>query len=38
MDEMGWLQAAAANPAFEFLKNPAEDIYKPTDGKPFQQP
>lgn len=38
MDEMEWLQAAAANSAFEFLKNQAEDIYKPTDGKPFQQP
>lgn len=37
MDEMEWLQAAAANPAFEFLKNPAEEIYKTTDGKPFQQ-
>jgi|LGVE01.1.fsa_nt_gb hypothetical protein len=38
MDEREWLQAAAANPAFEFLKNPAEDIYKATDGKPFPQP
>jgi hypothetical protein len=35
MDERGWLRAAAANPAFEFLNAPAEDIYKPTDGKPF---
>ena len=26
MDEKEWLQAAAANPAFEFLKNQAEDI------------
>jgi hypothetical protein len=36
MDEREWLRAAAANPAFEFLKDRAEDIYKPTDGKPFQ--
>jgi len=35
---MEWLQAAAANPAFEFLKNQAEDVYKATDGKPFPQP
>lgn len=34
-EESEWLRAAAANPAFEFLKDPAEDIYKPTDGKPF---
>ena len=37
MDGMEWIQAAAANPAFEFLKNPAEEIYKTTDGRPFQQ-
>lgn len=36
MDEMEWLRAAAANPVFEFLKDQTEDIYKPTDGKPFQ--
>lgn len=36
MDEREWLRAAAANPAFEFLKDQTEDIYKPTDGKPFQ--
>jgi len=36
MDESGWLRAAAANPAFEFLKDQTEDIYKPADGKPFQ--
>lgn len=32
IDEMEWLRAAAANPAFEFLKDKAEDIYKTTDG------
>ena len=35
IDEMEWLRAAATNPAFEFLKQPEEDIYTPTDGKPF---
>ena len=34
-DEKEWLYAAAHNPAFDFLKDPAEDIYSPTDGKPF---
>ena len=37
MDEREWLRAAMVNPAFEFLKNHAEDIYKATDGKPFPQ-
>ena len=35
VDETEWLRAAAANPAFDFLKDPAEDVYSPTDGKPF---
>ena len=26
IDEMEWLWAAAANPAFDFLKEPEEDI------------
>jgi hypothetical protein len=30
-----WLRAAAASPAFDFLHEPAEDVYSPTDGKPF---
>ncbi len=34
-NETEWLQAAARNPAFEFLNDPAEDIYSLTDGKPF---
>ncbi len=34
-DEREWLRAAAANPAFEFLKDSAEDIYSLADGKPF---
>src|SRR5437868_5927783 len=35
IDEAEWLRAAASNEAFDFLKDPAEDIYSPTDGKPF---
>jgi hypothetical protein len=33
--EMEWLQAAARNPAFDFLKDPEEDIYSMADGKPL---
>ncbi len=33
--EAEWLRAAAANPACDFLNDPAEDVYSPTDGKPF---
>ena len=35
-EEREWLAAAAANPAFDFLNEPAEDIYTPDDGKPFR--
>ena len=35
IDETLWLQAARSNPAFEFLTDPAEDIYTAADGKPF---
>jgi hypothetical protein len=35
IDEKEWLQAAASNPAFDFLKEPEEDIYTLADGKPF---
>ncbi|MBM3887564.1 MAG: hypothetical protein FJ388_00395 [Verrucomicrobia bacterium] len=38
MDETTWLHAAANDPAFDFLKDPAEDIYSPADGKPFHDP
>ncbi|MBE9137492.1 hypothetical protein IQ254_09755 [Nodosilinea sp. LEGE 07088] len=31
-----WLQAAAQNPAFDFLSDPEEDIYELSDGKPFE--
>ncbi len=33
--ENEWLKAAAGNPAFNFLKDPAEDIYTLDDGQPF---
>lgn len=35
LEESEWLRAAARNPAFSFLKEPEEDIYTTTDGKPF---
>ncbi len=35
LSEAEWLHAAATSPAFDFLKDPAEDVYLPTDGKPF---
>lgn len=34
-DEKEWLRAAARNPAFDFLKDPEEDIYSLADGKPI---
>lgn len=35
IDEQEWLRAATNSPAFEFLRNPKEDIYTLSDGKPF---
>lgn len=35
LDEREWLRAARANPAFDFLKTPEEDIYSLADGRPF---
>lgn len=35
IDEAEWLYVAAANPAFDFLKDPKEDLYTLQDGKPF---
>jgi len=35
IDEMEWLRAATVNPAFDFLREPEEDIYTLTDGRPF---
>ncbi len=34
-EEIAWLRAAATNPAFDFLKDPEEDIYTISDGRPF---
>ncbi len=33
--EAEWLYAAATNPAFDFLKEPTENIYTSADGRPF---
>jgi len=35
IEEMEWLKAAATNPAFDFLKEPEENIYTIADGRPF---
>jgi hypothetical protein len=37
ISESEWLYTAATNPAFEFLKEPEEDIYTLADGRPFDQ-
>ena len=33
-EEAEWLKATSANEAFEFLSDPAEDIYTKADGEP----
>ncbi|MCF6359415.1 MAG: hypothetical protein L3J29_01485 [Cyclobacteriaceae bacterium] len=33
-EEDQWMKSISKNPAFEFLDNPAEDIYSKKDGKP----
>lgn len=35
LDGKEWLRHAATNPAFDFLHDPAEDIYTSEDGKPL---
>lgn len=35
IDEQEWLKMAANNEVFDFLIDPAEDIYTLADGKPF---
>ena len=35
MEEKLWMQAISRNPAFDFLNDPAEDIYSHKDGKPL---
>jgi len=37
MDERDWLRAAAVSPAFDFLKEPQEDIYTLADGRPIDE-
>jgi hypothetical protein len=34
-DDKIWLSAMSNNPAFNFLKEPEEDVYTLNDGKPF---
>lgn len=34
-DEKLWLSSISFNPAFDFLKDPTEDIYSLNDGEPF---
>jgi hypothetical protein len=35
LNEDEWLHAASRNPAFDFLKGSAENIYVVNDGQPF---
>jgi len=36
IDENEWLKAVSQSDSFAFLSDPEEDIYTPTDGKPFR--
>jgi hypothetical protein len=33
--EEAWTKAVSASPAFDFLKDAAEEVYTAADGKPF---
>ncbi len=35
IEEDAWTKSATTSPVFDFLKDAAEDIYRPEDGKPF---
>lgn len=35
VSETEWLQSATRNPAFDFLREKAEDVYSVSDGQPF---
>ncbi len=35
-EEGEWLYAAARSPAFDYLREPQEDIYTTEDGQPFR--
>jgi len=37
VSEMEWLKASLSNSAFEYLRDPKEDIYTINDGKPFYE-
>lgn len=37
VSETEWLKASLSNPAFEYLRDPEEDIYTISDGKPFYE-
>ncbi len=34
-EEKLWMNSISKNPVFDFLNDPAEDIYSPEDGEPF---
>jgi len=34
-EEQLWMNAVSSNPAFDFLKEPEENIYSIKDGEPF---
>lgn len=36
IEESAWIRGQLSSPAFDFLKDAAEDIYTPNDGKPFK--
>jgi hypothetical protein len=36
-NEMEWLKASLSNSVFEYLRDPKEDIYTISDGKPFYE-
>jgi len=37
LSETEWLKASLNNPVFEYLRDPEEDIYTISDGKPFYE-
>jgi hypothetical protein len=36
LEEKNYLETISSNPAFDFLNDPAENIYSTKDGRPFQ--
>lgn len=37
LSDVEWLKASLSNSAFEYLRDPEEDIYTIRDGKPFYE-